>query len=129
MTLAAVLRLNALSCLVFGAVFALRPEAVAAFLAEAPAPALALRLLGIGLIAHAAHLGWAAARERPIRWEIRYLALADALWVVATLGLVAGGLWITTPEGIDAAMATAAMVGLLGFAQIRAWRMAAAPLR
>jgi len=116
MSLATTLRLNALSCLIIGALFLARAEPVSAFLGDPPA--LLLRVLGAGLVLHGVHLGW-AARRRPRRWEVRYFSLADAVWVLATLILVVSGTWITTAGGTAAAAAVAVLVGGLGWLQ---WR-------
>jgi len=120
MTLASLLRLNALSCLVFGALFLGRPEQVSGVLGDPPAGLL--RLVGIVLILHAGHLGWASLR-RPGAWEVGYFSIGDALWVAATLALLVGGVWITTPLGQGLALVVGAGVGCLGWLQ---WRTVAA---
>lgn len=117
MTLAILLRLNALSCLLFGALFLSRSVPVAAALGDPP-PGL-VRLVGLVLVLHAAHLAWASTR-RPRAWEVRYFSIGDALWVAATLALVLAGLWITTALGQVLALAVAAGVGCLGWMQWRA---------
>lgn len=118
MTLATVLRLNALSCLGFGLVFLLAPGAVATALGTPPGWVIAA--LGAGLLGNALLL-WLSVRggRAPRRAEVLFFSLGDAGWVVATLALILGGVWIVTPGGRIAALAVAAMVGALGLAQ---WR-------
>jgi len=118
MTLATVLRLNALSCLGFGALFLLVPGAVAAV--PGTPPVWLVGALGAGLIGNGALL-WMSVRggRVPRRMEVLFFVTGDALWVVATLALVSTGLWIVTVLGQALTLAVAAMVGALGFAQ---WR-------
>jgi len=117
MRLATLLRMNALSCLAFGALFAAAPAAVAAFLGSAAADPV--RLLGVLLMLHGAHLVWASGRRTPA-WEVRYFSAGDALWVVVSLALIASGFWVTTAAGQAAVLAVAAGVGMLGWLQWRA---------
>lgn len=119
MQLATVMRLNALSCLGFGALFALAPGEVAGFLGTAPA--LPVFVLGVGLLGNGVLL-WLAARagRQPRRREVLFFCAGDLGWVAATLALIAAGLWITTPAGQAAALAVAACVGAMGVGQWRA---------
>ena len=114
MVLTTLLRLNALSCLGFGAMFLLAPDRVAAFLGAVPP--WFLRALGAGLLGNGLHLV-AAARRSPRGWEIRWFSAGDAAWVALTLGILAAGAWITTPAGQAAAAAVAVGVGSLGALQ------------
>ena len=118
MTLATVLRLNALSCLSFGALFLATPGAVAGALGTPPVWFIAA--LGAGLVGNAALL-WLSVRagRAPRRAEVLAFSLGDAAWVVGTLALILAGVWIVTPGGRVAALAVAVMVGALGRAQ---WR-------
>lgn len=119
MPLATVLRLNALSCFVFGAIFLLQPVGIAAFLG-AP-PVMLIALLGAALLLNAALL-WASQHKgrAPRRQEVLFFCMGDFLWVVATLALVAFGLWITASAGQVASLVVAAGVGALGVLQWRA---------
>jgi len=118
MTLATVLRLNALSCLGFGALFLLAPVAVAAVIGTPPVWLVAA--LGAGLVGNGALLLLSVRGGRaPRRAEVLFFSLGDAAWVVATLALILAGVWIVTPGGRVAALAVAVMVGALGVAQ---WR-------
>lgn len=118
MTLATVLRLNALSCLGFGALFFVAPAAVAA--ARGTPPAWFIAVLGAGIIGNGVLL-WLSVRggRTPRRAEVLFFSMGDAGWVVATLVLILAGVWIVTPGGRIAAIIVAVMVGALGFAQ---WR-------
>lgn len=111
-----VLRLNAASCLAFGALFAAFPDAVSAWLGDPPAPLL--RGIGLALVINGAHLWAASRRGHVIRAEVIWFSLGDYLWWLASLGLVASGLWVTTPQGVAATLAVAAVVAVLGTAQL-----------
>lgn len=116
MTLATILRLNALSCLTFGALFLAAPAAVAGALGTPPAWLVAA--LGAGLLGNGALLWLSVARGRvPRRAEVLFFSIGDGLWVGATLGLILAGVWIVTPGGRVAALAVAVMVGAFGLAQ------------
>ncbi len=110
------LALNAASCLGFGALFAAAPQRVAAFVGDPPG--LLVQAIGGALLLNGAHLALAARRPRPIPAEVIWFSLGDYLWWLATLGLVAAGLWVTTPQGIAAALAVAALVAALGTCQL-----------
>jgi len=118
-TMQTVLRLNAASCLVFGAAFLAFPEPIAGFLGAPPAPAWLIAALGAGLIGYSLPLLVQSRRGRPGPVWLRIFALGDGLWVLVTIGLVLAGLWITHPPGIAAALAVAAMVGAFGWLQLR----------
>lgn len=117
-----ILRLNAASCFGFGALFALAPASVAAFLSDAPAPVWLILALGLGLMANGAHLLLAASRAQLRAGEVLHFAIGDFLWVAATLILIVLGVWITTPVGMEAALAAALMVGAFGALQIAGLR-------
>ena len=119
-----VLRANATSCLVFGALFLALPAPVAGFLGSPPVWLVAA--LGAVLLVNGAHLLWAAKRG-PGRVELLYFALGDAAWVAGTLALIASGTWITTGAGIAAALAVAAPVGVFALLQWKAAGRQAVP--
>lgn len=120
LALASILALNATSCVLFGVLFLALPGAVAAFLGTPPAPAWLIAAIGVILVVNGAHLAWAARQQRPRRALVLYFSGGDIAWVVATVALIAGGLWITTPGGIAAALIVAAGVGAMGVLQWRA---------
>ncbi len=110
-----VLRLNAASCLVFGAIFLLHPEATARLLG-APS-SLAILFVGVVLLFNGGHLVWASQRRQPRPAEIYYFTTGDLLWVSLTIVLVGTETFITTSEGIIASLLVAALVGALGILQ------------
>jgi len=114
-----VLRLNALSCIVFSVLFLGFGATVAAFLGEAPA--WLVRGLGVMLLGNAAVMLATAARPAPEAGMVRLFALGDFAWVAGTAALVAAGLFVTTTGGIVAALNTAAMVAVFGILQ---WHLA-----
>ncbi len=111
-------RLNALSCIGFGAVFIFVPDAVAAFLGGL-APDI-LRGIGIGLWVNGLHLTLASLRQTIGRVEVIYFVLGDAAWVLGSLvlALPAVGL-IQNPSAIAATLAVALIVGTLAALQAR----------
>lgn len=111
-------RLNALSCIGFGAVFFFAPDAVAAFLGGL-APDI-LRWIGIGLWINGLHLALASLRQAMRRGEVIYFVLGDAAWVLGSLVLVLPGVGlIHNPWAIAATLAVALIVGTLGALQAR----------
>jgi hypothetical protein len=117
--LAAILALNASSCVVFGLLFLALPGAVATFLGTPPAPAWLIAAIGAILVINGAHLVWAARQQRPRRGLVLYFSGGDIAWVIATVALIGSGLWITTPGGIVAASVVALAVGAMGLLQLR----------
>jgi len=115
-SLAFVLRLNAASCLVFGALFMSIPSTVASVLGNA-SPAV---LFGLGavLFVNGAHLLLASIRTRPFTAEILWFSMGDMAWWLVTLTLIAAGVWITTPPGIALALLVALCVAALGLGQL-----------
>lgn len=111
-----ILRLNAASCVCFGVFFVLFPADIGAFLGDAPA--LVLRLIGVGLLANGVHLLLAAARRVPRRNEVLWFSAGDLLWGLLTALLLASNLWITTPSGHSAAAVVALGVSAVGLAQL-----------
>lgn len=114
------MRTNAASCITFGALFALQPDIIAAFLgADTPAPTMLILILGMVLMLNGLHLVWASKHPLPQKILIWYFSAGDYLWVIASIILMISKIWITTPAGIMAASAVAVMVGLLGVLQMR----------
>ncbi len=111
-----VLRANALSCLVFGALFAVAPAAVAGFLGDAPETAVFV--VGILLIGNAAHLLFAAMRPLLIRGEVIWFSLGDLLWWSGSMALLATQVWVTTDWGIVVTWLVAVAVAGLGLSQL-----------
>ena len=116
MTLHHVLRLNAASCLGFGALFVIVPDLVAGTLGAAPP--VVIFGLGIMLLANAGHLVLASMRSRPHSAEVIWFALGDMAWWLASLGLIAAGVWVTSAPGIALAFLVGSGVAALGTAQL-----------
>jgi len=115
-SLAFVLRLNATSCLSFGALFMIMPSGVSTVLGSVP-PAV---LVGLGavLLVNGAHLLLCSIRARPIPAEILWFAMGDMAWWLATMTLIAAGIWITAPAGVALALVVALCVAGLGAGQL-----------
>lgn len=118
--LQAVLRANAVSCLVFGFTFFVWPDSVAMFLGAVPSSLL--QILGIILLANGVHLAIASARSQLALGEVLYFSGGDILWFVASVGAVAAGSLITTASGQLATLVVATGVLGLGLAQV--WYLA-----
>ena len=125
MHIAPILRLNAASCIGFGTLFVIAPASVADFLGSPPGWVLVA--LGLGLVANGGLLLVTARRDPVAASDLRAFAIGDGIWVVATLVLVSGGIWITTGPGQAAALAVAAMVGVFGALQWRAAQQTSDP--
>lgn len=118
-TLNNVMRANAVSCIVFGAIFLYAPVVVANFLsADMPAPKLALIVLGFGLVFNGSHLIWASFKLVPNKYLVLYFSIGDYTWVISTLCLILLGIWITSPKGILVAALISVMVGTFGLLQM-----------
>ena len=72
-----VLRANAASCAIFGALFAFAGASSAAFIGSPPV--LLLQILGVGLMLNAAALLWTSMRAQPDRLSVLTFALGDAI--------------------------------------------------
>ena len=107
-----VLRLNAASCLSFGALFMSIPGEIASVLGSA-SPTL---LVGLGaiLLANGVHLLLASIRKRPLPLEILWFSMGDMAWWLGTLTLIATDVWITTVTGVVLALLVALCVAALG---------------
>ena len=118
-SLKTILRANAASCLVFGALFALLPSQVTIFLGgSSPAPDVLVLIIGIVLIVNGLHLTWASTIPLPRKELILYFSIGDFIWVIASIGLIITGLWITSVEGVLSTIAIAIMVGIFGILQM-----------
>ena len=118
--LKAVLRVNAVSCLVFGFTFFVWPDCVGMFLGSVPSNLLPI--LGLMLLANGVHLTIASARTQVSLGEVSYFSGGDILWFVASVGIVAAGSLITTSIGQLTTLVVATGVLGLGLAQV--WYLA-----
>ena len=112
-----VLVANGVSCLLFGALFTIFPEKIAQILGTPPS--WLITALGVGLIGNALALFWSARRTTPGRTEVLFFAAGDLAWVVATVVLVAIGIWITNSTGIVLSLIVAIWVAACGYTQLR----------
>ncbi|GAA3921992.1 hypothetical protein [Litoribacillus peritrichatus] len=118
MKLTYILYTNAFSCLCFGSLFSLWPQKSATFLSpETPAHTLVLTFTGIALLLNGIHLMATAMQKTPSRLVVRYFAVGDLAWVIATAIIIYLDQWITSAEGLIASLLVAAAVGVLGSSQ------------
>ena len=111
-----VLRLNAASCISFGLLFVVLPQMVTSFLGSVPL--WIIILLGVGLLGNGAFLIIASRRQTIRKGEVIWFSLGDLGWCLATFGLIAANLWITTAWCIALAVIVALVVAGLGIAQL-----------
>lgn len=110
-----VMRLNAASCVLFGLLFIVLPQAIAASLGQVPQAIIVA--LGIGLLVNGAHLIVASRRSDLRKIEVIWFSLGDFGWWLTTLALIVADIWITTSSGIIVAVIVATVVAGLGVAQ------------
>ena len=114
----AIMRANALSCILFGLIFASQPLVVSSFLSDSqPAPEWLVLLLGAVLIFNGLHLLWVAKKSSPAALWVLYFSVGDFLWVLGVALIILSGIWITTPVGLLAAIVVSIMVGTFGVMQ------------
>lgn len=118
-TLNNVMKVNAISCIVFGLIFLIIPSKVIIFLgADIQAPKAILLILGIGLTVNGLHLIWASLKPMPSKALVLYFSLGDFIWVLGSISLVLFGIWINTTAGVITTLVVSAMVGLFGILQM-----------
>ncbi len=118
-TLNHVMRANAVSCIVFGSIFLMRPSDINMFLStDMQAPKRVLLLLGTGLIVNGLHLIWASLKPMPSKLLVLYFSIGDYIWVLASIILLLFGIWINTTAGVVTTLIVAAMVGIFGILQM-----------
>ncbi len=103
---------NAISCLGFGALFAVFPQASADVIGTPPV--WLVLVLGLGLVINGLALMLTARKPAPSRGEVLQFVAGDALWVIATGVLIATGIWI---EAVIPAVLVALWVGACGVVQ------------
>lgn len=118
-----ILKLNGLSCLLFGALFVFIPNHVIPFLSDSnPAPEVMILALGVVLNLYGMILLWLGNKQAPNLTLVKLIAIGDYLWVLGTIALIALKLWITNINGITVAGLVAILVGWFGWLQ---WQYAA----
>ena len=110
------LRINATTCAVFGAIFAIWPIEVSKLLGQMPS--LILCVLGFALIAHAGHLLVVSFKKVISKFEVYYFSAGDQAWFLASLALLVTTDWISSPTGIGMTIAVSIMVSTIGLAQL-----------
>lgn len=110
-----VLIANAVSCAVFGVVFIFWAQAVASLLGSPPSALL--YVLGVGLLLNAILLLLESRHSPPRPAKVRSFAIGDGIWVLASLGLIFSGTWVTTMAGIVWTVCVAVFVGGCGILQ------------
>ncbi len=127
-TLPNVLRMNASTCLGFGALFSAVPDSVAYFLSStSPAPSLVVFILGLGLISQSIHLFWASFQTHISKGLIVYFSVGDFAWALASLAIMLMGLWVNSALGMLCTSLVALMVSILGVMQISASKQQQGP--
>jgi hypothetical protein len=91
-------------------------------------PVALMREAGLILIPYAALVAWVGTRELIARRAVWSIIAANALWAVASLGLLASGLVAPTGLGWAFVVAQAAAVAVLGELQYAALKRPAATL-
>jgi hypothetical protein len=80
-------------------------------------PVALLREAGLILVPFVAFVAWVGTREQVSRGAVLAIVVANALWVVASVGLLAGGWVAPTALGYAFVIAQAAVVAL--FAELQ----------
>ena len=110
-----VLLLNALSCIIFGAMFSLNTGQVVTFIGNPPHAFI--QILGLGLVINGMLLILTAFQTEPKRRDVICFSLGDAAWVIFTGALLLGGIWIRSGEATYWSLAVAIFVGICGALQ------------
>jgi hypothetical protein len=110
------LGVNALSCLVFGFLFAVWPGEVAGWLGVQAS--WLLQATGAMLLINSVLLAIAARSPKVQPWQVALFSAGDLVWFTATLYALAFNWPVTTTHGHWAALAVGLGVGGLGLAQV-----------
>lgn len=112
------LKINALTCLLLGALFVFLPQQVITFLSDTnPAPMVAVVGMGVILNIYGLLLLLLGSQQQPHPKLVMLIAVADGLWVLLTAALIISQTWVTHINGITAAGLVAISVGWLGWLQ------------
>lgn len=111
-----VLLLNSISCILFGLLFLFFPSSTSSFIGNNIV--WLIQVVGAILVINGLHLMYASKREKPVCPEVLYFILGDFLWVLGTIGLILGGLIITSTKGIIVSLIIAIMVATFGYMQV-----------
>jgi hypothetical protein len=91
-------------------------------------PGALMREVGLILMPWVAFVAWVGTRETIVRARVWAIIALNALWVVASVGLLVSGLVEPTALGATLVMAQAGAVALLGELQYAGLRCPAATL-
>lgn len=119
LALRTLLRLDALTCVLMGAVLLLASGPIAALTSI---PALLLFWAGASLLPIAAFMAL-SARARPVPgWAVNLVVLGNGLWAAASIILPASGVIAPNALGWGFLLAQAAVVALLAWLELEAAR-------
>ncbi len=113
------LRVDGLVCIVSGAVALIGCREISDFLGVDGAAVLAV--IGAGTLLYGAWLAWQTRAAVPRRM-VRAIAIANVIWVVASVGMLALGAPAFSTRGIVLIEAVTAVVALLAAVQFVAYR-------
>jgi hypothetical protein len=91
-------------------------------------PTALMREAGLILLPYVAFVAWVGTREPIARSAVWAIIAANALWALASVGLLVSGLVLPTPLGYAFVIAQAAVVALLGELQYAGLKRPAATL-
>lgn len=123
-----ILKLNALSCLLFGALFVFIPESIIAFLSDTTLnksdqmPQVVMVALGVILNLWGMLLIWVSNRSPVPKMMLLLAALGDFLWVAATVIVLLMQMWVTSSNGMAVAGLVAMLVGWFGWQQFQFYK-------
>ena len=114
-----ILLIDAATCVAMGLALALAAQIISAPLGL---PAPLLQYAGVALLPIGAYIAWVATRRNPPRGGVLVVVGGNALWIAASVALLASG-WVSpSPLGSAFVMAQALAVALLDVLEYVAWR-------
>lgn len=114
-----ILLIDAATCVAMGLALAIGAGFLSAPLGL---PAPLLEYSGLALLPIAAYLAWVATRKDPPSVSVAIVVAGNALWIAASIVLLASG-WVTpSPLGSAFIIAQALAVALLDVLEYVAWR-------
>ena len=114
-----ILLIDAATCVAMGLALALGAEILSAPLGL---PAPLLQYSGIALLPIAAYIAWVATRKVPPSVAVAIVVAGNALWIAASILLLASGWVAPSPLGSAFVIAQALAVALLDVLEYVAWR-------
>ena len=114
-----ILLIDAATCVAMGLTLAVGAEFLSAPLGL---PAPLLQYSGVALLPIAAYIGWVATRMDPPSVAVAIVVAGNALWIAASLVLLASGWVAPSPLGSAFVIAQALAVALLDVLEYVAWR-------